>query len=67
MRVRAVRRERLDEIVPAEVLAEGFPEVTPADFVEFFCSTHKGCEPGNEVTRIEWEYLHPGAEQYALL
>jgi hypothetical protein len=57
----SVRRERLDAITEAEVAAEGFPQMTPAQFVEFFCSTHRGCEPGTEVARIEWRYLdEPG-------
>lgn len=30
--------------------------------VEFFCSTHKGCAPDSEVTRIEWSYLEPVGE-----
>lgn len=35
----SVRRERLDDITPAEVLAEGFPEWTndPSSFVRMFC------------------------------
>jgi hypothetical protein len=54
----AVRRERLDAITAADVAAEGFPEMTdPAEFVSFFCRTHKGCLPESEVTRIEWRYL----------
>ncbi|GGL05661.1 hypothetical protein GCM10011588_20160 [Nocardia jinanensis] len=32
VRVLAVRRERLDEITPDEVRAEGFPEMTPAEW-----------------------------------
>lgn len=67
VRVLAVRRERLDEITPDEVLAEGFPEMSPAEFVEFFCGTHKGCTPDSEVTRIEWAYLDQEQEQYTLL
>jgi hypothetical protein len=31
--------------------------MTPAEFVGFFCRTHRGYEPGAEVTRIEWGYL----------
>lgn len=50
-------RERLEEITPEEVTAEGFPDMTPAGFIEFFCRTHRGCEPGTEVTRIGWRYL----------
>jgi len=53
-------RERLDAITPEEVLAEGFPHLSPAEFVAFFCASHKGCEPGSEVTRIEWRYLDAG-------
>ncbi|MFI9538309.1 hypothetical protein ACIG56_34390 [Nocardia fusca] len=67
VRVLAVRRERLDEITPDEVLAEGFPEMSPDEFIEFFCGSHKGCTPDSEVTRIEWAYLDQEQEQYALL
>lgn len=51
-----VRRERLDAITADDVVREGFPDDTPASFVEFFC-THMRCEPDTEVTRIEFEYL----------
>lgn len=50
----SVRRERLDAITKQDVDLEGFRGMTPAEFVEFFCSTHKGCTPETEVTRIEW-------------
>jgi hypothetical protein len=56
--VTAVRRERLGAITPADVTAEGFPQMTPAEFVSFFCATHRGCAPGTEVTRIQWRYLN---------
>ena|ERR1700733_12239999 len=52
----SVRRERLDLITPAEVTAEGFSAMTPAEFIAFFCGTHKGCTPATEVTRIEWRW-----------
>ncbi|MFI6368678.1 hypothetical protein ACIBG0_38850 [Nocardia sp. NPDC050630] len=55
--VTAVRRERLDAITRDEVTAEGFPTTTPAEFVAFFCGSHKGCAPTSEITRIEWKYL----------
>lgn len=38
-------------------MAEGFPEMTLAEFVAFFCSTHRGCRPDSLVTRIQWRYL----------
>jgi hypothetical protein len=50
-----VRRERLDAITVEDVALEGFPEWTPAQFVEFFCRSMK-CTPDVEVTRILWRY-----------
>ncbi|WP_233434689.1 hypothetical protein [Nocardia yamanashiensis] len=58
----AVRRERLDAITPDEVVAEGFPEMSPPEFVEFFCDSHRGCTPDSTVTRIQWRYLDPAQE-----
>lgn len=55
--VTSVRREPLDAITPHDVAAEGFPRNSPAWFVTFFCSTHPGCLPATEVTRIQWRYL----------
>jgi hypothetical protein len=40
----------------ASVIDEGFPDLTPEQFVEFFCRTFK-CEPRQEVTVIRWRYL----------
>lgn len=53
----SVRREPLDAITAADVAAEGFPAMTPAGFVAFFCRTHPGAVPGTEVTSIRWRYL----------
>jgi hypothetical protein len=30
--------------------------MTPAEFIAFFCQSHKGCTPDTEVTRIEWRW-----------
>lgn len=51
-----VRRERFDTITPDDVAAEGFPDMTRTQFVEFFCASHHGITPCDEVTRIEWSY-----------
>jgi hypothetical protein len=59
VRVVDVRRERLDAIIPADVVAEGFPHLTPTGFIRFFCN-HMRCRPDVEVTRIEWRYLDGG-------
>jgi hypothetical protein len=55
----SVRREPLNAITADDVAAEGFPQMTAAGFVSFFCQAHKGCEPGTVITRIEWAYLSP--------
>jgi hypothetical protein len=59
----SVRREplrtMLDDLAygTEECQKEGFPDMTPQQFVEMFCQSHRGCEPGTVVTRIEFEYL----------
>lgn len=45
----SVHREPLDAITAADVAAEGFPQMTPGEFVSFFCETHRGCQPRHEV------------------
>jgi hypothetical protein len=54
--VLSVRREPLYAITAADVSAEGFPEMTVTQFVDFFCATHQGVSADTEVTRIEWAY-----------
>jgi hypothetical protein len=55
--VTGVRRESLNAVTPDDVTAEGFPQLSPAEFVRFFCRTHRGCTPQTTVTRIQWRYL----------
>jgi hypothetical protein len=52
--VEDVREESLGDITREEVVREGFPEMTPAEFVDFFCRFNK-CTPEARVTRIEFE------------
>jgi hypothetical protein len=52
--VRVTREPLADGLTPAEVVREGFLNMTPADFVAMFCRTHKGCTPTTVVTRIEF-------------
>lgn len=40
----------------AECVGEGFPELTPQEFVAMFCVANR-CEPTTVVQRIEFEYL----------
>lgn len=59
----AVSREPLRRLIDhptygrTECRAEGFPHLTPYEFVDMFCATHKGCRPESEVTRIEFRYI----------
>jgi len=48
---------RFDDFAASdESRLEGFPHLTSEEFVEMFCK-HNGCASGDEVTRIEFEYL----------
>ena len=55
-----VRRERLDAIDDADVAREGFAGRDAAWFVAMFCGAMK-CEPGAQVTRIEFAFDAPEA------
>lgn len=50
------RAELLDTITPEDVVREGFPGMTPAEFVAMFCR-HMGCEAGTVVNRIEFKRI----------
>lgn len=52
----STRRERLDAITADDVVAEGFPGMTPPEFVAFFIASHRGVSASSEITRIEWAY-----------
>jgi hypothetical protein len=58
-----VERMRLDRMQHGlewgqlECIREGFPDMTPGQFVRFFCASHKGCNAWSEVTRIEFRRL----------
>ena len=53
----SVRREPLHAITKAEVSLEGFPGMSPAEFVRRFFVEAQGLSPDAEITRIEWRYL----------
>lgn len=58
-----VRREPLRRMIDEpeygkiEVVREGFPDLTPEQFVAKFCKGHAGCKPETVITRIEYVYL----------
>ena len=52
----SVRREPLNSITKDDCRREGFPEMTPLEFVEMFCE-HMKCKPDREVARVEFKYV----------
>ena len=56
IKVISARGEPLNKITKRECVFEGFPDVTPKEFVEMFCK-HNKCEPTTRVNRIHFEYL----------
>jgi hypothetical protein len=63
IRVVNVRLEWLYEITDdpeygrAEVVKEGFPDMTPEQFFKFFIDSHDFDYPHEKITRIKFEYL----------
>jgi hypothetical protein len=51
--------EPLNTITQEDVIKEGFPHMTPTEFVEFYMSK-SGCQADELVNRIEYEYLEVG-------
>lgn len=52
-----VRREPLNAITPEDVIKEGFPGMTPFEFVTMFCQHNPTCTGTTAVTRIEFVYV----------
>lgn len=50
------RAEPLDRITAADVVREGFPNLTRRQFIDLFCRANK-CRPDTVVNRIEFEYV----------
>lgn len=63
----SVHRERLNALTweagtskdygEREVAREGFPGMSPSDFIQQFFVDAQGMSPTDVVTRIEWRYL----------
>jgi len=58
----STRREPLNLMVSDSVygyhecILEGFPDLTPDEFVAMFCE-HNKCKPDKSINRIEFKYL----------
>lgn len=57
VKVVSVGREVLKTITSEDVAREGFPGMSPDDFVHRFFVVAQGMSPDEIVTRIEWTYL----------
>ena len=61
-----VRRERLDALLDpmhylpedaqAECRMEGFPNLSPQQFIDMFCK-HMKCKPNKVITRVKFHYV----------
>lgn len=60
IRVTDVRRVALDSITFDDVGREGFPGMSPAEFVRMFCNS-MDCKADTIVTRIEFDYVADAA------
>jgi len=56
IKILSVRQEPLNAISQADVAKEGFPDLTPAQFIAFFCSYHNGVAADTLVNRIEFKH-----------
>ena len=52
----SVRMVRLSNIKKHDLIKEGFPNMSPREFVTMFCKMNR-CEDWSMVTRIEFQYL----------
>lgn len=57
IRVISTSEEPLSAITQEECDKEGFPDMSPAEFISMFVHSHKGAAPDGIVNRIEFEYL----------
>ncbi len=46
----------LNEITQADCAKEGFPSMTPSEFITFFCKANE-CHPATTVNRIEFKRI----------
>lgn len=58
IKIESVNRQPLIRIrdYPNDCALEGFPDMTPDEFIEMFCA-HMRCEPKTVITRIRFSYI----------
>jgi len=57
IRILSTDWQPLSSITVEDCVREGFPEMSPVEFVEFFCEHNKGTSE-MMVNRIEFEYIN---------
>ncbi len=56
IRIISTRREPLNEITKEDCVKEGFPDLTPSEFVDMIVK-HYNCSRFDTINRIEFEYV----------
>lgn len=56
IQILSTRWEPLHFVDQNECIREGFPDLTPVQFIDMYC-THNQCEPDSCCNRIEFEYI----------
>lgn len=56
IRIKGTIPQTLNNIDRIDLRYEGFPDMTPAEFVAMFCK-HNKCKPDKVINRIEFEYI----------
>jgi len=51
-----IRWKHIATPILTETVLEGFPELTPVEFVDLFCRINKKCTPETEITRVLFDY-----------
>ena len=57
IQVVSVRKEPLNTITQSECILEGFPQYTPADFIEMIIRHYRKKTPDSVINRIEFRYI----------
>lgn len=57
IRIINTKKVRVDQIDNEDLIREGLPDMSPSEFIEFFCKSHRGCSPDTIINRIEFEHI----------
>lgn len=58
IRILSARMEPLNLVTPEECIKEGFPELSPDEFIDMICKHYgRKVTPKSKINRIEFEYI----------